>query len=145
MLSDTGWNESGLSTPVPARLTAQVDCSAGAVYPGIVCSWIVSGTKIDGRPNPLPPQPRTPATSAINDGQKIPLRGFAMVTRPPLVLQLLHLFGQLRHCLEEIGHQTVVRHLEDRRLGVLVDRDDRLRILHPREMLDRARDADRDV
>src|SRR6478736_6479978 len=45
--------------------------------------------------------------------------------------------GQLRHELEEIAHEPVVGHLEDRRLGILVDRHDHLAVLHAREVLDR--------
>ena len=40
---------------------------------------------------------------------------------------------------------AVVGDLEDRRLGVLVDRDDGARALHADEVLDRAGDAERDV
>src|SRR5687767_9984646 len=53
--------------------------------------------------------------------------------------------GQLRHQLEQISDQADVRDLEDRRFLVLVDGDDDLRILHPGEVLDRARNADRDI
>src|SRR3954447_12621037 len=49
------------------------------------------------------------------------------------------------HDLEEVARDPVVRDFEDRRLGILVDRDDRARAFHPDEMLDRARDAKRDV
>ena len=52
---------------------------------------------------------------------------------------------ELGHDLEQIADQAVIGDLEDRRLLVLVDGDDDLRILHAGEMLDRARDADRDV
>src|SRR5262247_4175167 len=56
------------------------------------------------------------------------------------------LFGQRRfefgHGLEEVGHQAVIGDLEDRRLLVLVDGDDHLAVLHAREMLDGAGDAD---
>src|SRR4051812_30233713 len=45
----------------------------------------------------------------------------------------------------EIRDQSVIGDLEDRRLFVLVDRDDHLRVLHAGEMLDRAGNADRDV
>src|SRR5690349_8149631 len=47
--------------------------------------------------------------------------------------------------LEHVADYTVVGDLEDRRLLVLVDGDDGLRGAHPREMLDRAGDADSDV
>src|SRR3954447_18459647 len=49
------------------------------------------------------------------------------------------------HDLEEVARDPVVRDFEDRRLGILVDRDDRARAFHADEMLDRARDAKRDV
>src|SRR3990172_1391205 len=58
---------------------------------------------------------------------------------------LLQLRDHLRYRLEEVGHQPVVRHLEDRRLLVLVDRHDDLRVLHPRQVLDRSTDPQRDV
>src|SRR6187401_633023 len=48
-------------------------------------------------------------------------------------------------CLIEVRDKAVVGDLEDRRLLVLVDRHDHFRVLHAGEMLDRARDADRDV
>src|SRR6516225_1964773 len=47
--------------------------------------------------------------------------------------------------LEQITDEAEIGHLEDRRFAVLVDRDDRARILDTGEMLDRAGDADRDV
>ena len=52
---------------------------------------------------------------------------------------------EFRQDREEVAHEAVVGHLEDRRLLVLVDRDDDLRVLHAGEVLDGARDADRDV
>ena len=55
------------------------------------------------------------------------------------------LFGQLRHCLEQVGDQADIGNLEDRRVLVLVDRDDGLGILHPGKVLDRTRDTDRDI
>ena len=57
----------------------------------------------------------------------------------------VQLRGELRHHLEQVGDQAVVGDLEDRRLLVLVDGDDDLAVLHPRQVLDGARDADRDV
>src|SRR6478735_8048484 len=38
--------------------------------------------------------------------------------------------GDFRYCLKQISHQTVIRHLEDRCVRVLVDGHDHLRILH---------------
>ncbi len=60
-------------------------------------------------------------------------------------LSLFDLGHDRRADLEQIALYAVVGHLEDRRLGVLVDRDDRARALHADEMLDRARDAESDV
>src|SRR5438034_176572 len=47
--------------------------------------------------------------------------------------------------LMQIAHQAISRNLEDRRVGVFVDRDDNPGILYARQMLDRAGDAKRDV
>ena len=57
----------------------------------------------------------------------------------------LHGLGQLRHDLVEVAHDPEVAELEDRRVRVLVDRDDVLRGLHADLVLDRARDAGREV
>src|ERR687893_576856 len=46
---------------------------------------------------------------------------------------------------EQVADEAVIRDLEDRGLLVLVDRHDDLGILHPRQVLDRPRDAHRDV
>src|SRR6266850_2151968 len=58
---------------------------------------------------------------------------------------LLHRFGERGHELEEVAHDAVVGDLEDVGVGILVHRDDDLRRRHPREMLDRAGDPERDV
>ena len=55
------------------------------------------------------------------------------------------LLGELRHDLEQVAHHAEVGKLEDRRLGVLVDHHDGLGRLHAGPVLDRARDADRQV
>src|SRR2546426_12807072 len=60
-------------------------------------------------------------------------------------MELLYLLREFRHHLEEIPDNPVVRHFEDRRVLVLVDGHDDLGRAHPREVLDRPRDADRDV
>src|SRR4051794_19909482 len=52
---------------------------------------------------------------------------------------------QLRHDLVEIADDPEVAELEDRRVRVLVDRDDVLGGLHPDLVLDRPRDAGREV
>src|ERR1700752_4371479 len=53
--------------------------------------------------------------------------------------------GQLRRDLEQVADHAVVGDLEDRRLFVLVDRDDRLGRLHAGAVLNRPGDPERDV
>src|SRR5829696_7569243 len=55
------------------------------------------------------------------------------------------LLGELGRHLEQVADHPEVGDLEDRRLGVLVHRDDRLRGLHAGPVLDRTGDAQRDV
>ena len=62
-------------------------------------------------------------------------------SRPPRADEL----GQLRHDLVQVADDAEVGELEDRRVRILVDRDDHARALHPDLVLDRARDPDRDV
>src|SRR5689334_8817298 len=62
-----------------------------------------------------------------------------------LTLAGLDRLGQLRRDLEQVADDAEVGDLEDRRLFVLVHRDDRLGRLHARAVLDRAGDAQRDV
>src|SRR5450631_564686 len=62
-----------------------------------------------------------------------------------LLSELAERFGQFGNRLVEIRDQTVIGNLENRRILVLVDRDDHLGILHAGEMLDRAGDADGDI
>src|ERR1019366_9571435 len=52
----------------------------------------------------------------------------------------LHSLCELGKDLVEVSHDAEVREFEDRRVGVLVDRDDVLRGLHPHLVLDRAGD-----
>src|SRR6476619_4190962 len=52
---------------------------------------------------------------------------------------------QLGNGSEQVLDQAVVGDAEDRRLLVLVDRNDDLRVFHAGKMLDRAADADRDI
>src|SRR5262249_13623061 len=59
--------------------------------------------------------------------------------------QLLELVGERGHHLEEVRHDAVVGDLEDRRLRVLVDRDDDLRRPHASEMLNRTGNAKAEV
>src|SRR2546430_16163274 len=60
-------------------------------------------------------------------------------------MELLDLFGELGDDLEQIPHDPVIGHLEDRRVFVLVDGHDDFGRAHPGEVLDRPRNADRDV
>src|SRR5256885_16059792 len=56
-----------------------------------------------------------------------------------------YLFREPRYDLEQVADDPVITDLENRRVLVLVDRDDDLRRAHAGEVLDRARDPDRDV
>src|SRR5947209_7740081 len=58
---------------------------------------------------------------------------------------LLDQLGQLRDDLVHVADDAEVAELEDRRVRVLVDRDDHARALHADLVLDRAADAERDV
>src|SRR5688572_16820274 len=62
-----------------------------------------------------------------------------------LRLRLLHRFGQRRHNLERVPNNAVVGHLENWRVPVLVDGNDCARRAHAGEMLNGARDTDRNV
>src|SRR3954470_4857332 len=72
-------------------------------------------------PLPIWPAPMTPMR-------------LIMIDTPALLL--FHRSRQLGHDLEQVAHDAVIGHLEDRRFLVLVDGDDGLAVLHPREMLD---------
>src|SRR5437763_9656378 len=61
------------------------------------------------------------------------------------VVLRLHGLDDRRHDLEQVADDAVVGDLEDRRVGILVDGDDRARALHADEMLDRAGDAEREI
>jgi len=61
------------------------------------------------------------------------------------VVALAERIHQLRYDFKQIPNQTVIRHLEDRRIRILVDGNDDLGFLHPGQMLDGAGDADREV
>src|SRR5439155_13582443 len=62
-----------------------------------------------------------------------------------LLQELLEFLRELRDDLEQIRDDPVVGDLEDRRLRVLVDRDDDLGGPHAGQVLDRARDAEPQV
>src|SRR5512146_1344826 len=70
------------------------------------------------------------------------------LTRPRALATLLHrrdTLRELRDHREQIPYHAVVRHTEDGRVRVLVDRHDRLRLLDSREMLKCTTDAYRQV
>src|SRR4051794_7203562 len=60
-------------------------------------------------------------------------------------LRFFHFLGQRGKDLEKIADDTEVGDAEDGRFRIFVDRDDVLRRRHPRQMLDRTRDATGDV
>src|ERR1700729_2585812 len=62
-----------------------------------------------------------------------------------LLAKLADRLGQLGNRLIQIRDQAVIGDLEDRRVFILVDRDDHLGILHAGEVLDRGGNADRDI
>src|SRR5207245_9141393 len=62
-----------------------------------------------------------------------------------LALLRLDRLGQFRRDLVQVADDAEVGELEDRRVLVLVHRHDVLRALHPDLVLDRARDAEREV
>src|SRR6185369_16691280 len=67
----------------------------------------------------------------------IPLRSF--------ILDSVYFGSQRRNNVEEIAHDSIIRDVEDRHLAVLVDGDNRLRVLHPDDMLNRSRDTNGQV
>ena len=60
-------------------------------------------------------------------------------------LRCVQQLGELRDDLVQVADDAEVAELEDRRVRVLVDRDDHVRALHADLVLDRAGDAERDV
>src|ERR1700729_3672622 len=67
------------------------------------------------------------------------------MAEPSAALLGLDRVGQLGHDLVQVADDPEVGELEDRRVRVLVDRDDVLRGLHPDLVLDRAGDPGREV
>src|SRR5262245_1872210 len=74
--------------------------------------------------------PRRPVPRVIHRGH--------LPDRPLGPLALANELGELRDDLVEVADDAEVGELEDRRVRVLVDRDDRLRALHSHLVLDRA-------
>ena len=98
-------------------------------------------------------KPRVTAGAPAERERRRPQRGLVLVraTRPvaparaPSALALGDLLGGGRQHRVQVADDAEVDELEDRRLLVLVDRDDRLRGLHAGPVLDRAGDAVGDV
>src|SRR5256886_11524110 len=88
------------------------------------------------------PSSRRGASHALDAGTSIPHSAFRT---PHSAMQFSYLLSQLGHDFEEVSNDSVVCHLEDRRVPVLVDRHDNLGGAHPGEVLDRTRDPDGDV
>src|SRR5215212_4148146 len=115
--------------------------------PELMCGWSTSIKRMSNPlsaqtwaiPLPIWPAPMTPMRLIIVGTPNNP------AGRVPKKLFLLDRRGQLRNDLEQIPDDAVVGHLENRRFLVLVDRHDRLAVLHSGEMLDRAGNANGDV
>src|SRR5215472_6297731 len=60
-------------------------------------------------------------------------------------LDLIEFRSELRQGLVEIRHQTIVGHLEDRRLLIFINSNNHLGIFHSCEMLYRSRNTNRDI
>src|SRR5947209_14776942 len=84
------------------------------------------------------------AAPSQNNNIKISNKGVPPSVGAPFSL-VSELLGQLRDDLEQVADEAEVGDLKDRGFLVLVDGDDQLRILHARDVLDRARNADRDI
>ena len=73
--------------------------------------------------------------ASITEPSTVIIRRESATARGALVLNLLQFFRNFGNRFEQIRYQAVVGHLEDRSLGVLVDCDNYLGILHAGEML----------
>jgi hypothetical protein len=89
-------------------------------------------------PRPLAAKVRRPARGAGP-------AGYSVTELPSLLLPSLKCADQLGHHLEDVAHHAEVGDLEDRRVPILVDGDDRLRGLHAGPVLNRAGNAQRDI
>src|SRR4051812_15504563 len=98
-------------------------------------------------PLPIWPAPITPTVLISIAIRLVPRTRFVVVEM--LAGRLASGFRQFllefRQYGEKVADKAVIRNLENRRFLVLVDGDDDLGILHAGEMLDRSRDAHRDV
>src|SRR5439155_15523813 len=82
---------------------------------------------------------RTQRTSRTQRSPSLwPLRAFVSLSR-------FQSIDERRHDLEQIADDAVVRNLEDRRVGILVDGNDRVGAFHTDQMLNGAGDSEREV
>ena len=73
------------------------------------------------------------------------LRGHFRESVPSLAQPLAQSVGQFWQYLEQVGNQSNISDLEDRRLCVLVDSDDRARILDTGNVLNSTRNSDSNI
>ena len=85
---------------------------------------------------------RQTAGRAAADYQDVELENLAWRAR---MTRLLQRRDQCGHDLEQIADDAVVGDLEDRGIGILVDRHNRFRALHADDVLDRAGNAERNI
>src|SRR5262252_8095646 len=83
----------------------------------------------------------SPSFPSINSGRSLRIRPVEL----SLLSELTECLGQFGDHLVEIRDQAIIGDLENRRVLILVDRDDHLGVLHAGEMLNCAGDADRDI
>src|SRR5690606_14839145 len=84
------------------------------------------------------------ATCPVGDGSRSRPGGGSWFL-PLRLAPLLQGRDELGDGLEQVGDEPVVGELKDGGFGIFVDGDDGLGALHPGDVLDRARDADREV
>src|SRR5258708_718294 len=101
----------------------------------LIIAAILSSHRSDARSAPAHPLHKHRPESAPS----------TRLSQSSLLSELAERFGQFGNRLIQIRDQTIIGDLENRRVLVLVDRDDHLGILHAGEMLDRAGDADSDI
>ncbi len=107
------------------------------------------GGRLDGRHRRLDGRNRRIARRKGSNGRPGGIAGHPgksaahgmRVGRHPLPLLRLECRDQLGHHREHVADHAEISDSEDRRIGILVHRHDRLRRLHPRSVLDGARNS----
>src|SRR5216684_5074883 len=132
---DSAFSSTPMLTAVPSRWARRASSIAQA-RPAGPAPTIKTSSPIRS-PAPSAPSFRMSRSSGSGGWYR------AGTNRSPM--ELLYLFGELGHHVEQIPHDSVVRHLEDRGVFVLVDRHNDFGRTHPREVLDGTGDPDRDV